>query len=110
MYFQNLETDKDPEIQEDTFTGFSFVYPFGCSLLLAAPSIPILTSGSTSYPINEVLMSLTETKRGGKLFVLGSWRIFSDGYIDKEENEKILDFVMRNLGGKDCDFEPTPVQ
>lgn len=41
------------------------------------------------------------------LFVIGSWKIVSDSYLDKEENEKIIDFIIKNLGCiKEKDFEP----
>jgi len=61
------------------------------------PSIPILTSGSVCYPVNEIILSLYESEKNGKLFVLGSWKIFSDNYIEKEENKKIFDFIFWNL-------------
>lgn len=75
-------------------------------MVVKEPSLPILCSGPVSYPVNEAVFSMYENENGGKLFVLGSWRIFSDGYIDKEENSKIFDFIMNNLGClKEKDFE-----
>lgn len=36
------------------------------------------------------ILSLIELKNGGKLAVLGSCHMFSDQYLDKEENSKIM--------------------
>ncbi len=67
----NLDLDND--INTDNITGFNFVYPFGTSMQIKEPSVAILTSGSVSYPVNEVILSLYESENNGKLFVCGSW-------------------------------------
>ncbi len=53
--------ERDREIEDDNLTGFDFVYPYGTSLLVKSPSIPILTSGSVCYPVNEALMAYYES-------------------------------------------------
>lgn len=90
--------DRDPEIQEETFGGFNFLFPFGTSMVVGEKSFPILSSGPVSYPVNEAIMSMHKSQGNGRLFVIGSWRMFSDGYIEKEENEKVFDFILNNLG------------
>ena len=57
-----------------------------------------MTSGSVSYPANECIMSMYESRKKGKLFVIGSWQVFSDEYFEKEENQKIINFILNNLG------------
>lgn len=99
--------DRDPEIQEDSLGGLNFLYPFGTSMLIEEPVLPLLSSGPVSYPVNEVLMCMSQIQSSGKLFVLGSWRIFSDGYYEKEENEKVFEFIMNNIGETVTEsFEP----
>lgn len=73
------------------------MYPFGSSLNVEKPSIPILTTGSVSYPSNECIMSFYESRKKGKLFVLGSWQLFQDEYFEKEDNKKIFTFILNNL-------------
>lgn len=99
--------DKDDDIEDENLTGFNFVYPFGGTLSVLKPSIPVLTSGSVCYPVNEALMALYRSKKNGHLFVIGSWKIFSDEYVDKDENIKIFNFILNNLNKDEkCRFEP----
>lgn len=73
----------------------SFVYPYGCTLTVQKPAIAVLSSGSTSYPLNRPICAFCQTK--GKLAVLGSAHLFHDQYIDKEENGKLQDVIFRWL-------------
>lgn len=86
-----------------------FVYPFGATLNVQKPSIPVLSSGTVCFPLKRPLCALygcsttnsnsTAFKKQvqGKLCVIGSSYIFQDSYIDKEENRKILEFLIRCL-------------
>ena len=87
--------EKDNDVEDNCLTGFKFVYPYGGSLLVKEPAIPILTTGTVCYPSNAAVMALYNHQSGGKLFVVGSWQILSDNYIDKEENGKIIDFILK---------------
>ena len=73
LLIANIGIEKDQDIIYDNITGFNFVYPYGTSMKVKEPSISILTSGSVCYPVNETLMSMYESEKGGKLFILGSW-------------------------------------
>ncbi|KAI8801523.1 hypothetical protein BJ742DRAFT_863908 [Cladochytrium replicatum] len=76
----------------------TFVYPFGATLNVQKPAIPILSSGTVSYPLNRPIGAVYVSPSGkGKLVVLGSGSIFSDQYIDKEENAKLFDVLMEFL-------------
>ena len=76
-----------------------FVYPFGSTLNVQKPAIPVLSSGTICFPINRPLCAFYgNTKRQpGKICVLGSSHIFHDTYIDKEENRKILEVILKFL-------------
>jgi intraflagellar transport protein 52 len=72
------------------------VYPFGASLNVQKPAIPILSSGSVSYPLNRPLSGIFQSPgNGGKILCLGSAQIFSDNYIEKEENGKLVDVMIQ---------------
>jgi intraflagellar transport protein 52 len=98
LFMAGMGLEKDDDINYDNISGFNFVFPYGTTLRVKEPSIPILTTGSVCYPVNEVVMSMYESETGGKLFVLGSWKVFSDDYLEKEENKKIFDFIFSSLG------------
>ena len=69
-----------------------FLYPFGATLNCKKPAVAVLSSGSVSFPLNRPVLAFTTPgpRGGGKLAVLGSSHMFSDQYLDKEENSKIM--------------------
>ncbi|XP_076439814.1 intraflagellar transport protein 52 homolog [Babylonia areolata] len=76
----------------------SFLYPFGATLNVMKPAAAVLSSGSVSFPLNRPVCALyTHKANKGKLVVLGSTHMFSDQYLDKEENNKILDVLIQFL-------------
>ncbi|KAM4622711.1 intraflagellar transport protein 52 homolog [Discoglossus pictus] len=80
----------------------TFVYPFGATLNVMKPAMAVLSTGSVCFPLNRPIMGFYNSKaQGGKLAVLGSCHMFSDQYLDKEENAKILDVLMQWLTTKD---------
>jgi intraflagellar transport protein 52 len=86
---------------------FSFVYPYGASLNIQRPSIPLLSSGPISYPMNRPIAAMWESEtvkdagsRRGRMVVVGSVEIFSDDWIDKDENSKLCDILMSWLLGE----------
>jgi len=93
-----LETTLVTADDASTAQQLQFVYPYGCTLTVAKPSIPVLSSGSVSFPLNRPVCSFfTHRKSGGKLVVLGSPCMFSDTYIDKENNFKIFNVIFKYL-------------
>lgn len=77
------------------------VYPYGASLSVQRPAIPLLSTGSISYPMNRPVAAMWEADtvseaggQRGRLVVLGSVEIFGDDWIDKEENSKLCDVMM----------------
>ena len=72
-----------------------FVYPYGATLNVAKPAIPVLSTGSVSFPLNRPVCAFyTHPGSNGKLVVVGSGAMFSDQYIDKEDNHKIKDVIF----------------
>lgn len=78
-----------------------FVYPYGASLNVQRPAIPILSSGSISYPMNRPITAIWESEtvseagaQRGRLVVVGSVEIFGDDWLDKEENSKLCDLLF----------------
>ncbi|CAL1608767.1 unnamed protein product [Knipowitschia caucasica] len=73
----------------------TFVYPFGATLSVMKPAIAVLSTGSFCSPLNRPVLAFYQGKEAGKLAVMGSCLMFSDQYIDKEENSKILDVILQ---------------
>eukprot|EP00112_Aurelia_sp_Birch-Aquarium-sp1_P008013 Seg1876.4 transcript_id=Seg1876.4/GoldUCD/mRNA.D3Y31 product="Intraflagellar transport protein 52" protein_id=Seg1876.4/GoldUCD/D3Y31 len=76
----------------------SFVYPFGATLTVDKRAVSVLSTGSVCFPLNRPICAFHSSKGSkGKLSVLGSVHIFSDQYLDKEENNKVQDVILRWL-------------
>lgn len=76
----------------------SFLYPYGATLNVAKPAVAVLSTGSVAFPLNRPVCALyVNPKTEGKIAVLGSSYMFSDQYIDKEENNKIKDVIFQFL-------------
>jgi intraflagellar transport protein 52 len=76
----------------------SFLYAYGASINVEKPAIPILSSGSVSLPLNRPIGAVCQiSKSSGKLMCIGSAQMFSDQYIDKEENGKLFDTLIEYL-------------
>ena len=76
------------------------IYPFGQSLDTAENVSVIFNSGIIAYPLNRPLCAVTTSKsKKGKLAVLGSLRFIENEYIDKEENRKVMEGLVKWLLG-----------
>uniref|UniRef100_A0A3Q3WLF6 Uncharacterized protein n=1 Tax=Mola mola TaxID=94237 RepID=A0A3Q3WLF6_MOLML len=90
------------EIFEDENVGnnaqaLTFVYPYGATLSVVKPAVAVLSTGSVCFPLKRPVLAFYQGKETGKLAVLGSCHMFSDQYVDKEENSKIMDVVLQWL-------------
>ena len=74
------------------FSSLEFVYPFGASLNVQPPAVPVLSTGSTCLPCQRSICAFytSPLKNGGRLCVCGSTMIFHDSYLDKEQNRRLL--------------------
>uniref|UniRef100_A0A8D1JLB7 IFT52 GIFT domain-containing protein n=1 Tax=Sus scrofa TaxID=9823 RepID=A0A8D1JLB7_PIG len=92
----------DEESSGNNAQALTFVYPFGATLNVMKPAVAVLSTGSVCFPLNRPILAFYHSKdQGGKLAVLGSCHMFSDQYLDKEENSKIMDVVFQWLTAGD---------
>lgn len=85
--------------------GLEFVYPYGATLSVQKPAIPILSTGPISYPLNRPVMGVYHKPGAGRLCVAGSVRIWDDEFFDQEGNAKLQDVIFKwLLHANDCEL------
>lgn len=90
----------------DEHGGLQFIYPYGCSLNVQKPGIPLLSSGPLSCPLNRPIGAIFTSKaRKGRLMVVGSYLMFCDDFINREENTKLQNIMFRWLLTYDVDLD-----
>ena len=81
----------------------SFVYPYGATLNVNKPAVPILSTGHISYPLNRPVVAMaiygpdgqpSESPSAGRICVCGSAAMFDDTFLDKEDNKKVFDVLL----------------
>mmetsp|Transcript_45851 Transcript_45851/g.103839 ORF Transcript_45851/g.103839 Transcript_45851/m.103839 type:complete len:461 (+) Transcript_45851:52-1434(+) len=96
--------DDGPEIMQHR-GGCDFVYPYGSTLNVQKPAIPILSSGPISYPLNRPVAAAYSKASTGRFIVLGSYKLFDDDWFEKEKNSKLADVLFKwLLHGNDCEL------
>lgn len=84
------------------FRDMNFLYPYGATLNVAQPSIVALSSGSIAIPTNRPISAYHYNEvNGGKLLVLGSSRMLTDTYIEKEKNDSLRQMIFDFFESKD---------
>ena len=77
-----------------------FVYPYGATLNVQKPAVPVLSTGHICFPVNRpVGAAYCDEHGGGRLLVLGSVHLFHDDFLEKEANARIMEFCMQWLAG-----------
>lgn len=72
-----------------------YLYPYGATLNVVQPSTVVLSSGTIAVPIKRPICAYYSVKsNAGKLVVLGSSRMLTDSYINKEKNELFKDMLF----------------
>jgi intraflagellar transport protein 52 len=83
-------------------------------MTVQTPALPLLSSGPISYPVNRPIAGVwekgaekavgkdvgkdVESSRGpGRLLVMASTEVFGDDWLEKEENGKLCDVLVRWL-------------
>lgn len=61
---------------------------------MVKPSIVALSSGTITVPTNRPVCAYYSSKTTGKLVVLGSSKILTDAYIDKEKNDALREMIF----------------
>jgi intraflagellar transport protein 52 len=82
--------------------GLTFVVPSGATLVVRKPAATILSSGKLAYPMQRPVCAtwLGGGSRGqnkGRIAVLGSGKMATDYWFDREDNARVLDFIMQWL-------------
>ena len=94
----DLLDNDDDDAGDDAL--LKIIYPFGQSLDTKENVSVIFNSGIIAYPLNRPLCAVTTSKSGkGKLCVIGSLRFIDNDYIDKEENRKVMEGLIKWLLG-----------
>mmetsp|Transcript_5342 Transcript_5342/g.10193 ORF Transcript_5342/g.10193 Transcript_5342/m.10193 type:complete len:540 (-) Transcript_5342:95-1714(-) len=89
-----LDDQEENEEDEGSNGGLlDLVYPFGCTLTIDRPAMPIITSGKMSFPANRPLGAACRVNNG-LVVVFGSARTLTDNYINREDNQAFLDGVI----------------
>ena len=79
-------------------SGLSFVYPYGATLGVQKPAVALLSSGQIAYPMNRPILAACQRDGDvGRVLVFGSGAVFSDEWLDKEENSRLLEFTFKYL-------------
>ncbi|OTF79698.1 intraflagellar transport protein 52-like protein, partial [Euroglyphus maynei] len=101
----------------------SYLYPFGATLNVAKPSLPVLSTGKTAFPPCRPTCSFYEHENnddnrkeeeegegegeGGRMIIFGSGHGFTDKYINKENNIILFDIFLDYL--QDKQFKPNMI-
>ncbi|XP_048506010.1 intraflagellar transport protein 52 homolog isoform X2 [Athalia rosae] len=77
------------------YIGLKYLYPYGATLNVVQPSAVALSSGSVAIPTNRPICAYyASTSNAGKLVVLGSSRMLTDNYIEKEKNDLFREMLF----------------
>ena len=72
----------------------TFAFPEGINLQITSPSVPLISSGSASYPLSQPVISYCSIGRsGGSVTVIGSPHMFCDDWFNKESNENLFNYL-----------------
>mmetsp|Transcript_41991 Transcript_41991/g.115889 ORF Transcript_41991/g.115889 Transcript_41991/m.115889 type:complete len:452 (+) Transcript_41991:86-1441(+) len=85
--------------------GLEFVFPYGATLNVQKPALPILSSGPISYPLDRPIAAVYNKANAGRICVIGSVRMFDDEFFELEKNRQMTDTLLRwLLKASDCDL------
>lgn len=76
----------------------AFAYPYGATLSVQKPCVALLSSGHSAYPVNRPVVAVG-TKGKGRIMLVGSVAMFDDTYLQREENAKLFDVLLKWLLG-----------
>jgi len=88
-YAKRYAKNPDELVDRDANGGLKFVYPYGATLNVNKPAVPIMSSGPISFPANRPIGAFYTNAKKGKVFVMASMKFFHDDFFEKEDNQKI---------------------
>jgi len=76
-----------------------YVFPYGSTLTVQKPAVPVLCSGHIAYPLSRPTGAVWqgEGKGAGRIAVIGSADMIADEWLDKEDNWKICEVLLKWL-------------
>ncbi|GAV03619.1 hypothetical protein RvY_14015 [Ramazzottius varieornatus] len=90
-YLQKMTINNDKASAEQE----AILFPFGATLKVGKPAIPLLTTGANCLPAHKAICALYSTPTSGRILLLTSAHVFHDNFIEKEQN---LTLVERLFG------------
>ena len=103
----NNDIDIDHEMLRCSLT---VVVPYATCLSVTRPARTLMDTGSVSYPIHKPIIAArdyiqasnsstgTSNNNGkGRVIVISSCAIFEDAWLDKEDNNKVMEFAFKFL-------------
>jgi len=97
---QITKEDADVATFGNEGSGLDFVYPYGATLNVQKPAVPILSSGPLSYPLHRPIAGVCAVPNEGRICALGAVRMIDDNFFDLENNRQLLDTLVSWLLGK----------
>mmetsp|Transcript_19747 Transcript_19747/g.27405 ORF Transcript_19747/g.27405 Transcript_19747/m.27405 type:complete len:548 (-) Transcript_19747:78-1721(-) len=105
----NDDEEDDQDIDSSSTGGgtggkLDLIYPFGCTLNVDKPAMPLVTSGKMSFPANRALVAASKMNNkgdGGLMLVVGSARVFHDKFLHKEDNSAFVEGCVKMLMAKE---------
>lgn len=119
LAINRLDKEKSASDRDSLYCGtpknsWSIVFPYGCTLQVTAPAIPVLSTDSvSSYPMKQPIAAVwgkqlanearlqdakdTGSSKGcryGRVIVVGSSDMFSDTWLEKEDNKATWDVLL----------------
>merc|ERR1719316_2075079 len=99
----NITRDEGDHAMAKDQGGLDFVFPYGATLNVQKPAVPILSSGPISYPLNRPIAAVCHKPGQGRLGVVGSVKMLDDEFFDVEKNKALMDVVFKWLmHANDC--------
>ncbi|KAA6401768.1 MAG: putative Intraflagellar transport protein 52 [Streblomastix strix] len=90
--------------KEQVARSLSILYPFGATLEVQKPAVPILSSGKQCTPMQRPIAASVENIKGkGRLVVIGGYHLFDDEFIKEEQNKILANIIINYL--KDTTFK-----
>jgi intraflagellar transport protein 52 len=94
---KKLKGRDDFDVEKKSETTLTYVYPYGSTLNVAPPAIPVLSTGNIAYPVTRPTAAFFKSSKGGRLVVLGSANVFLDDWLEEQENSKLQEVLFRWL-------------
>ncbi|KAJ4454354.1 putative Intraflagellar transport protein 52 [Paratrimastix pyriformis] len=82
-------------------SSLTFVFPYGATLSVQKPAVPILSTGDLCFPMHRPIAAVYKHPQtsGGRIAVVGSVHLMDDAWLNKEENAALVQILLKWLVG-----------